>query len=171
MHLPPPHTHETGLTRVFAPSATGFERYLLDWEAWYDRHFLDRGTAWDRLAAFSAATEYRFYGALPRFWHLAALGVDPAAQRRGVGSRLVGWGLERAGREGLPATLEASARGRRLYAKCGFAVLERAPITEGVEGVAMVWEPVGREGEWVVRGKEGEDAVLKEGSVGGKGRS
>ncbi|KAI0017626.1 acyl-CoA N-acyltransferase [Xylariomycetidae sp. FL0641] len=47
--------------------------------------------------------------------------VDPAAQRRGAASALVGWGLREARRRGLrEATCEASVMGRGVYAKLGF---------------------------------------------------
>jgi GNAT superfamily N-acetyltransferase len=47
--------------------------------------------------------------------------VDPSAQRRGIATKLVRWGLQEAEKRGnLEATTEASAMGRHVYARCGF---------------------------------------------------
>ncbi|KAH8774911.1 hypothetical protein BGZ57DRAFT_381144 [Hyaloscypha finlandica] len=51
---------------------------------------------------------------------LAILVTSPEFQGRGVGRLLCNEGLQIADREKLPAWLEASARGRRLYQKLGF---------------------------------------------------
>jgi len=57
-------------------------------------------------------------------WYLPFIGVDPRAQGRGIGSRLLAAGLTRAGRDGLPAYLEASSpRNRALYERHGFNVV------------------------------------------------
>lgn len=57
----------------------------------------------------------------PAAFVLDLCAVDPAAQRRGVASRLVRWGLEEAARRGgLEATTEASVMGRHVYRKLGF---------------------------------------------------
>lgn len=57
-------------------------------------------------------------------WYLPFIGVDPLAQGRGVGSRLLAAGLTRADRDALPAYLEASTpRNRALYERHGFNVV------------------------------------------------
>ncbi|HSK27141.1 MAG TPA: GNAT family N-acetyltransferase [Jiangellales bacterium] len=57
-------------------------------------------------------------------WYLPFIGVDPLAQGRGVGGRLLADGLAWADRDALPAYLEAStARNRALYARHGFEVV------------------------------------------------
>ncbi|HVL06435.1 MAG TPA: GNAT family N-acetyltransferase [Acidimicrobiales bacterium] len=57
-------------------------------------------------------------------WYLPFVGVDPRAQGRGIGSRLLAAGLTRADTDGLPAYLEASTpRNRALYERHGFNVL------------------------------------------------
>lgn len=54
---------------------------------------------------------------------LDILVVDPAHQRRGLGSRLVEWGLARADELGVEAFLTASPFGKPLYEKQGFQVV------------------------------------------------
>ncbi|CZS97328.1 uncharacterized protein RAG0_06470 [Rhynchosporium agropyri] len=57
----------------------------------------------------------------PSLLGLDLCGVDPAYQRRGIAAELVKWGLEEArSRGGLEAVLEASKKGRGVYAKLGF---------------------------------------------------
>jgi ribosomal protein S18 acetylase RimI-like enzyme len=51
---------------------------------------------------------------------LAILVTDPNYQGRGVGSLLCNEGLRIADQEKLPAWLEASAKGRKLYQRLGF---------------------------------------------------
>lgn len=54
-------------------------------------------------------------------WYLPFIGVEPARQGRGIGSRLLQWGLARADRDGVPTYLEASSpRNRALYERHGF---------------------------------------------------
>jgi ribosomal protein S18 acetylase RimI-like enzyme len=56
-------------------------------------------------------------------YYLAILGVDPAAQGQGLGSRLLEPMLERCDREGVPAYLECSKeRNVDFYARHGFRV-------------------------------------------------
>ena len=65
---------------------------------------------------------------------LAILVTAPEFQGRGVGSLLCNEGLQIADREKLPAWLEASARGRRLYQKLGFEDVEDIVIDLGKHG-------------------------------------
>jgi GNAT superfamily N-acetyltransferase len=61
-----------------------------------------------------------------RFWYLQVLGVEPARQRQGVGSRLIAPILVRADVEMLPCYLETETeRNVAFYAKLGFEVLNR----------------------------------------------
>ena len=48
------------------------------------------------------------------------LAVLPEWQRKGVGRRLLGWGLEKADAEGWECWLDASKKGEGLYRKFGF---------------------------------------------------
>jgi len=65
--------------------------------------------------------------------YLQVLGVDPPAQRTGVGSALLAEGLRRADREAVAAYLEtASEANVAYYAASGFAVLrESGPLLPG----------------------------------------
>lgn len=69
-------------------------------------------------------------------WRLAMLTVTPAAQGRGVGSRLLEHGLARA--EGTPAALESTTPGsRRLYERSGFELVEIITDAGGSEQAVM----------------------------------
>ena len=46
--------------------------------------------------------------------------VDPAHQRKGLGRKLVFYGLDLADEEGVCASVVASAVGDKLYVSCGF---------------------------------------------------
>lgn len=76
------------------------------------------------------------------------INVDPKHQKRGAGVLLVKWGLNEAQKLGLPAHLNGSPAGHKLYLQCGFRDLERADHDFGEWGVtgslstwAMMWEP------------------------------
>ena len=50
--------------------------------------------------------------------------THPDHHRRGAGSMLTKWGLEKADKAKLPVYLEASEEGRPVYAKLGFKPVE-----------------------------------------------
>jgi GNAT superfamily N-acetyltransferase len=65
-------------------------------------------------------------------WVLEVLGVQPSAQRRGVGSRLVEYGLEQARRDGVGAFLLTSSREViPFYARFGFALVNELAVPGG----------------------------------------
>lgn len=51
---------------------------------------------------------------------LEILGVHPAYQGRGLASKLLKWGLQRADEEGVEVYLSSSPEGRPMYEKNGF---------------------------------------------------
>lgn len=55
------------------------------------------------------------------FWYLASLVVHPSFQRKGLGQKLLNWGIGVADRAGLPIFLEASPEGKFLYDRNGFS--------------------------------------------------
>ena len=86
----------------------------------------------------------------PRFGteqiHLQALGTHPSFARRGLARALCRWGMDRAARDGVAATLMASPMGRGVYPRLGFE--ELGSVTAQVAGedekthlYAMAWDP------------------------------
>jgi ribosomal protein S18 acetylase RimI-like enzyme len=76
-----------------------------------------------RFARFGDAIAEAFPDDRP--WYLAVIGVAPEGQGRGLGGRLVGHGLERAG--DADVYLEtASPRAAALYTRLGFDTVEEA---------------------------------------------
>lgn len=86
---------------------------------------LAEAVAPDRLeAAFALLEQIDAHHPVDPVWYLPFIGVDPAAQGRGIGSDLLAAGLARADRDRLPAYLEASTqRNRALYERHGFTVV------------------------------------------------
>jgi GNAT superfamily N-acetyltransferase len=106
------------------------------------------------MAAVTAADEY--FAPFPERWYLASLEVDERFARRGIGSLLVRWGMERAKGERVPVSLFATVAGERVYRKLGFEALGDFKAGPGVGGVVVVqkvmaWFPEGFEGGRGVR--------------------
>lgn len=79
--------------------------------------------------------------------HLQILGVHPDHWRRGIGSSLVRWGMDRASKENVPLTVLASSLGLSLYSRLGFRNLgssfTQVPGEEvKVDTEALVFEPM-----------------------------
>ncbi|EED21250.1 conserved hypothetical protein [Talaromyces stipitatus ATCC 10500] len=70
--------------------------------------------------------------------YLIALAVHPDYQRKGIGRRLVQWGLDEADRLGRISYLEATMEGIRLYEQSGF---------EKVKDISMDLTPFGGKGK------------------------
>lgn len=64
-------------------------------------------------------------------WYLATMGVDPKAQRMGIGRKLLQWGIDRSEEESIPACLEASQAGLPLYQKMGFRQIAWMDFDDG----------------------------------------
>ncbi|MCJ1475484.1 hypothetical protein MMC13_004147 [Lambiella insularis] len=71
---------------------------------------------------------------------LGNLAVDPRFQRRGIGKRLLRWGLERAGREGVRVGQWASRAGDTLYESVGFEKVGEYRFGK-VRGWGFLWWP------------------------------
>jgi len=66
-----------------------------------------------------------------RYWYLAQIGVEPGHQESGHGTTLLQVGLNRCGRDGLPAYLEsANPRNRTFYERHGFEVLGEVQVAD-----------------------------------------
>ncbi|KAB8205770.1 acyl-CoA N-acyltransferase [Aspergillus parasiticus] len=81
--------------------------------------------------------EEEFMGSTPHF-SLEMLATHPKFGGRGIGSQLLGWGLEQADDERTPTFLTATVAGKPLYEKKGFQVVGSNEITEGFVQIYMV---------------------------------
>ena len=57
------------------------------------------------------------------YWYLKLLVIDPNHQRKGLGTKLLKWGVEQASKERQDAYLESSPMGKGAYLKAGFRIL------------------------------------------------
>lgn len=74
-------------------------------------------------------------------WYLLALGVEPASQGQGIGSRLLQPILARSDREGRPCYLETQTEGNvAFYRRLGFEVVSEEEV-QGMRVWAMLREP------------------------------
>ncbi|MBN1978367.1 MAG: GNAT family N-acetyltransferase [Anaerolineae bacterium] len=76
-------------------------------------------------------------------WYLWAIGVAPASQGKGIGSRLMQPILKRADADGKACYLETGTEGNaRFYEKHGFKVVGGGKVPKlGIQVLAMVREP------------------------------
>lgn len=102
---------------------------------------LDRSVSRSRLAEADALKDH--FSDVSERWHLTFLVVHPGFQRRGVGGRLVEWGIENAKKEGIPATILGSQVGQSMYRKKGFKDYKLSWLKEGVHAMAMIYVPEG----------------------------
>ncbi|KAJ4326864.1 hypothetical protein N0V84_002690 [Fusarium piperis] len=63
-------------------------------------------------------------------WFLSTIATAREAQRRGVGSALMQFGVDKADEEGWMAYLNSSPEGKGLYEKFGFRVVDESEIPE-----------------------------------------
>ena len=97
-------------------------------------HFLAYGRAVEALRAAVAPGPH---------WYLAGIGVDPAAQRQGIGSALMQPGIEAAASDSLPAVLLTNSEANlSFYESHGFEVVRRDETPQGgPQAWAMVRSP------------------------------
>ena len=85
-------------------------------------------TALRRLVIFqNYVDELHEHSVSGQHWYLVALGVEPACQGKGIGSRLIQPVLIQADADGLPCYLETlNAKNIRFYQKHGFGVVSES---------------------------------------------
>jgi ribosomal protein S18 acetylase RimI-like enzyme len=96
--------------------------------------FLAYGRAVEQMRADVAAGAH---------WYLAGIGVEPAVQRRGIGSALLRPGIEAAAASGLPTVLLTNNEANlAFYESQGFVVVRQGRTPEdGPKAWAMVRTP------------------------------
>jgi len=102
------------------------------------------GAATPNFLAYGRAVETLRAEAAPlAHWYLAGIGVDPAAQRQGIGGALLGPGIDAASRAGLPAVLLTNNDANlSFYESHGFrTVRESTTPRGGPHAWAMVKRP------------------------------
>jgi GNAT superfamily N-acetyltransferase len=68
------------------------------------------------------------------------LHTDPAFQGRGAGGMLVEWGTKKADELGLPAYLESSPKGHRVYQRYGFRDVEVVDFDASLYGGSGIYK-------------------------------
>ncbi|OIW35338.1 acyl-CoA N-acyltransferase [Coniochaeta ligniaria NRRL 30616] len=71
------------------------------------------------------------------YWVLDVLAVHPGHQRKGLGSKLTRWGIERAAKEGKGVGLISRPTAKRLYASLGFQTFGPERYAGGDSQTAM----------------------------------
>jgi ribosomal protein S18 acetylase RimI-like enzyme len=102
------------------------------------------GAATPQFLAYGRAVEaLRAEVAGGPHWYLAGIGVDPAAQRRGVGGALLQPGIDGARKSGVPAVLLTNNEANlSFYEGHGFHVVRKGETPRGgPEAWAMVTKP------------------------------
>jgi ribosomal protein S18 acetylase RimI-like enzyme len=102
------------------------------------------GSAVGPFLAYGRAVETLRAEAMPDpHWYLAGIGVDPAAQRRGIGTALLEPGLAAAARAALPAVLLTNNEANlSFYQRRGFVVVRKDETPRGgPQAWAMVKAP------------------------------
>jgi ribosomal protein S18 acetylase RimI-like enzyme len=102
------------------------------------------GSAIAPFLAYGRAVESLRAEAMPgEHWYLAGIGVDPSAQRRGIGAALLEPGIAAAARAGLPAVLLTNNEANlRFYERHGFRIVREDQTPKGgPQAWAMVKAP------------------------------
>ena len=80
--------------------------------------------------------------AIDETWYLKVLCVHPGFQRKGIGAKLLDWGLKHARERGEKVYVEASDIGKGLYIKKGFKELGEIVLGDGEVVIpCMIWDP------------------------------
>ncbi|KAH8925428.1 acyl-CoA N-acyltransferase [Atractiella rhizophila] len=85
----------------------------------------------------------------PAHWYCNLLCISPSHQRKGLGSKMMAWGMDRAKSEEISVRLHCTPEGKKLYSSLGFRtvdVLRRSDADpearmEVLDADEMIWEP------------------------------
>ncbi|KAI9705691.1 MAG: hypothetical protein M1820_005101 [Bogoriella megaspora] len=134
-------------------SFLGIERSLLAIELYYER-FVNRAVDWkkmDEMGVMLSSLRWDESADIPESWHAHVIACSPKFRRRGVGTLLLNWGLERAREEGIPVLLQATPAGKPLYEKAGFDKIAAGASQMMTQFVTteMLWEPEDKKGQFL----------------------
>jgi ribosomal protein S18 acetylase RimI-like enzyme len=97
-----------------------------------------------RKARVKCAEKFLGLGNVDKMWYLKTLVVHPEFQRKGVGGRLIDWGLNQAQERGEGVYVEADGEaGKGLYLKKGFKVVGLLVVGEKDDQLVdtcMLWD-------------------------------
>lgn len=151
--------------------ADWLEARLIGAEQTWCRYFADKSIDYNFFNDFWTAFQGNEQLARPACLHCHMIVVDPSAQSRGVGGKLIDWAKQLAVRNGLPLYLEGLIEAKRFYEKGGFSRLYKDFVIkpDGPEPICVpvfVWEGKEREGRWLEAAgsvdREGERWMWKE---------
>ena len=133
---------------------TWLEAKLIEAEKMWCRYVTDKSVDYAFLDGFMAAFLGTARAVRPACLHLHLIVIDPDAQGKGVGRKLLDRGKELAVKEDLPLFLEATLEAVGFYEKSGLSRLSHdvAIEVEGQEAIlipAFVWEGEERKGRWL----------------------
>lgn len=151
--------HMSVLNAEFESCLAGLKSY------YWDFFNLDRSQDPSKRAILTGLFAQTFgEDIFPEAWLLANVVTHKDYQRRGIGTRLVRWGLDQCEAERVPCGVESSFAGMRLYEKLGFRKFEdlRYGEKEKETMAVMVWEPPGLEGRWFHKAKAAVDIPGRE---------
>lgn len=148
--------------RAWKKPNSGYMKSLERWlqyfeEAYFTAFIGDRSADKKRVSDVYASLDNVFpKDIFDDYWYLQHLAIDPAFQRRGIGTLLTKWGVERAREEGCCVTLDASAAGKPMYERLGFQVI-KILLGDPSKGLCdipvLVWQPENSQEDWAGRAK------------------
>ena len=115
-------------------------------DAWNDWLYPTAGVRGDRRKLIRSlrmehANKHLGEGKVEETWYLKTLAVLPKFQRKGVGTALMKWGMERAQLNGERLYVDASYVGKPLYLKLGFHEVGGFLVGDsGVRVTNMLWD-------------------------------
>lgn len=138
-HLPRPVPLRFRLLRLLLQAYDAITALLYPFilQNWLQPELTER--AWRRSLIVSEDASYKAK-LLPEkvrqegYWQLTALGTDECFERKGVGKKLLQWGMDKADETGHAIWVAASEAGVKLYTHCGFEILEQTILLKDEPG-------------------------------------